>query len=82
MSQATLHSYKNYQQAIAKDKPIHSVVKVISWRVIRTLDTLVVSYFITHEFKTASSIAGIELITKMSLYFFHERFWNTVKWGK
>jgi uncharacterized membrane protein len=30
----------------------------------------------------AFSIGGIELVTKMILYFFHERIWNLLKWGK
>ena len=28
------------------------------------------------------SIAGIEVITKMFFYYFHERIWNKIKWGK
>ena len=28
------------------------------------------------------SIAGIEVITKMFFYYFHERLWNKIKWGK
>jgi len=59
-----------------------SLVKAISWRTIGTLDTITISYFLTGQIKTAVSIGGIEIITKMILYFFHERFWNMVKWGK
>ena len=28
------------------------------------------------------SIAGIEVITKMFFYYFHERIWNKINWGK
>ena len=28
------------------------------------------------------SIAGIEVVTKMFFYYFHERIWNKIKWGK
>ena len=59
-----------------------SVVKAITWRTLGTLDTIVISYFLTGEIKTAISIGGIEVFTKMFLYFFHERIWNMIKWGK
>jgi uncharacterized membrane protein len=59
-----------------------SLVKAISWRTIGTLDTITISYFLTGEMKIAISIGGIEIFTKMILYFFHERIWNLIKWGK
>lgn len=59
-----------------------SVLKSISWRIIGTLDTILISYIITEELAFALSIGGIELVTKMVLYVVHERVWNTVKWGR
>jgi uncharacterized membrane protein len=73
---------QSYQQAVASDKPIRSFLKAISWRVVGTIDTLIVSLFITGEISTASAIAGVDFVTKMILYFFHERVWNTIKWGR
>jgi len=67
---------------LAKEKPLRSVAKSISWRVIGTADTIVISWIITGKLDLAFSIGSIELITKMILYFFHERIWNTIKWGK
>ena len=59
-----------------------SLVKAISWRTIGTLDTITISYFLTGQIKIAISIGGIEVFTKMILYFFHERIWNMINWGK
>ena len=59
-----------------------SLLKTISWRVIGSLDTVVIAYLITNEVNDALTIGGIELISKMVLYFFHERTWNTIPWGK
>ena len=59
-----------------------SLVKAITWRTIGTLDTIIISYILTGEIAIAVSIGGIEIFTKMILYFFHERMWNLVKWGK
>ncbi|WP_339893135.1 DUF2061 domain-containing protein [uncultured Algibacter sp.] len=72
----------NYKTDSTNEKPIRSVVKSLSWRTIGTLDTILISWVITGKLDLAFSIGGIELVTKMFLYFFHERLWNSIKWGK
>jgi len=57
------------------DKPIKSIMKSVSWRIIGTLDTIIISYFITGRVTLAMSIGGIEVLTKTILYYFHERLW-------
>lgn len=57
------------------DKPIKSVIKAVSWRVVGTIDTMVISYFITGHLTVALSIGSAEVITKTLLYYFHERVW-------
>ena len=64
------------------EKPCRSVVKTISWRTVGTLDTMIVSYFVTGNLIMAASIGSIEVITKMALYYFHERAWNKLSFGK
>ena len=51
------------------------VAKTISWRIIGTIDTFLLSWLITGSWKIGLSIGGVEVITKMILYFFHERIW-------
>ncbi len=65
-----------------EDKLTRSIAKTISWRLIGTLDTIIISWIITGEITMALSIGSIELVSKMLLYFFHERAWNRIKWGK
>ena len=73
----------NGEEAVQiSEKPMRSVIKTISWRVIGTLDTILISWLITGHIALALSIGSIELVTKMVLYFFHERIWNKIKWGK
>jgi uncharacterized membrane protein len=57
------------------DKPIKSIMKSISWRIVGTLDTMLISYFITGKITVAVSIGSIEVFTKTILYYFHERLW-------
>ena len=59
-----------------------SAVKAISWRIIGTIDTFILSFLITHKPITAASIAGFEVLTKTILYYFHERGWDKVQWGR
>jgi len=65
-----------------KDKHWRSWVKAFSWRVTGTLDTVIISYFITHKLHIALSIGFVELFTKMALYYFHERIWERISFGR
>lgn len=65
-----------------KDTHLRSVMKGISWRVTGTVDTIVISYIITGEVKKALAIGGVEVITKIFLYYVHERIWGRVTWGR
>lgn len=65
-----------------EEKAYRSVVKTISWRTLGTLDTIIISYFITGNLVMAASIGSIEVVTKMILYYFHERAWNKIPLGK
>jgi uncharacterized membrane protein len=51
------------------------IAKSITWRIIGTLDTILLSWFITGSLKWGVTIGAVELITKMILYFLHERAW-------
>jgi uncharacterized membrane protein len=75
-------SEKKKRVSKSKEGWSRSLIKSMSWRIIGTLDTILISYFITGELSFALSIGGIELVTKMMLYVVHERLWNRVNWGK
>ena len=51
------------------------IFKTVSWRLIGTLDTLILSWVITGNFLTGFKISTIEVVSKMVLYYIHERFW-------
>ncbi len=64
------------------EKPHRSMVKTISWRTIGTLDTILISWLVVGNVNFAVTIGGVELFTKMILYFFHERAWNKINFGR
>ncbi len=66
----------------AGESHARSLVKAISWRATGSLDTFVLSWLITGNKGIAASIAGTEIITKILIYYFHERVWAVIPWGK
>jgi sulfate adenylyltransferase large subunit len=61
---------------------VRSIVKAISWRGTGSVDTFLVTFVITGSFKFAGSIAITEILTKIVLYYFHERIWSVIPWGR
>jgi uncharacterized membrane protein len=64
------------------ERPIRSLVKAISWRVTGSIDTMLLSWFFTGDLTVAAAIGLTEVITKMALYYLHERVWNRVPLGR
>ena len=57
-------------------------MKGVTWRIVGTLDTMVVAYFITGKPISALTIGGFEVFTKIGLFYLHERVWGKFKWGR
>jgi uncharacterized membrane protein len=58
-----------------------SFVKAVSWRTVGSIDTFVLSLIFSGSAKMAGAIAGTEVFTKITLFYFHERAWSLVRWG-
>ena len=58
-----------------------SLVKTLTWRAIATTDTIIIARIITGSWSVGFGIAGIEVLTKMVLYYLHERGWSALDWG-
>jgi uncharacterized membrane protein len=59
-----------------------SFIKAVSWRILGSMDTFVISYFVTGRLVFAASIASVETFTKIVLFYGHERIWAAVPWGR
>jgi uncharacterized membrane protein len=64
------------------DKHYRSLIKAVSWRLTGSVDTLIISFLITGKLKWALTISGVELFTKIGLYYVHERVWDTLSFGR
>ena len=79
-----LHQYNRQEPRKSPTSEVRSrsILKTVSWRILGTLDTIVIAWLVSGNTTIAFSIGFIELLTKMLLYYFHERVWNTIPWGK
>ena len=59
-----------------------SVLKTISWRVVATLTTATIVWLVTGRLTLALAIGGIEAVSKMVLYYGHERLWDRIRVGR
>lgn len=64
-----------------RERHSRSLGKAISWRILGSLDTFALSWLFTGSPKAAGAIAGTEVLTKMVLYYLHERAWSAIGWG-
>jgi len=51
------------------------LLKTITWRIVGTIDTMVLGWFVTGSIELGLAIGGFEVFTKLILYYLHERFW-------
>jgi uncharacterized membrane protein len=59
-----------------------SIAKSLSYRIFGTLSSFVVVFIITGEGTLSALIAFWETVVKVGIYYWHERIWNKVKWGR
>jgi uncharacterized membrane protein len=57
------------------------LAKTITWRIVGTIDTMCVAWIVTGNPMTGLKIGGVEVMTKMVLYFLHERIWFKINFG-
>jgi len=57
------------------------LAKAVTWRCLGTLDTFLIAWFLTGSPSLGVTFSAVELITKTSMYYIHERLWYRSKWG-
>ena len=58
-----------------------TMAKTISWRIIASLTTMTIVYLFTGEMILSLGVGAVEVVSKMILYYLHERAWGKLSWG-
>ena len=70
---------------VNRESHLRSLLKGLTWRVLATLTTICVAYFILHErdnaLHEAAMIGAVEFFAKLGIYYLHERAWQKVPIG-
>jgi len=64
------------------EKPIRSMVKAISWRIVATLTTIFLVVLFSKDLALGTIVGITELIVKTIVYYVHERVWNLSNFGR
>ena len=66
------HIKKWFESKKGTDSNLKSLMKSISWRIVGTIDTIVISFIVTGQLTMALSIGSVEVVSKILLYYLHE----------
>uniref|UniRef100_A0A7R9WXL7 DUF2061 domain-containing protein n=1 Tax=Craspedostauros australis TaxID=1486917 RepID=A0A7R9WXL7_9STRA len=65
---------------VVEESHTRSLLKGISWRLVATTTTIIVSFLITNgEVATALKIGAAEFFAKLAIYYAHERIWAKIR---
>jgi uncharacterized membrane protein len=67
---------------MSEDLKKRTLAKTMTWRVTASLTTFLIAWILTGDLLIGASIGSIEAITKIFLYYLHERIWNNINWAK
>ncbi|PTM02810.1 MAG: hypothetical protein DA407_14790 [Bacteroidetes bacterium] len=57
------------------------IYKTLTWRIVGSLDTIIIGYFVTGNAIIGLKIGFFEVATKLILYYLHEKFWHKSDFG-
>ena len=67
---------------MSADLKKRTLAKTMTWRITASLKTFLIAWILTGDLLIGGSIGSIEAIAKIFLFYYHERIWNNINWGK
>jgi uncharacterized membrane protein len=70
---------------LERESPFRSIAKAISWRIIASLTTFIIFLYTpgaNFALEVLTGAVAVEAASKMLIYFFHERLWAHIHWGR
>jgi adenylylsulfate kinase len=65
-----------------RESHARSVLKALSWRIFGTLVTSALVFLFTRRLVLSLAVGGVEFVSKIALFWGHERLWDRLPWGK
>jgi adenylylsulfate kinase len=65
-----------------QDTHTRSIAKALSWRVLGTIATSLLVFLFTRKLALSLTVGGVEFVSKIGLFWLHERIWDRVQLGK
>lgn len=59
-----------------------SVAKALSWRILGTMATTLLVFIFTRKWSVSLAVGGVEFLSKIGLFWLHERIWDRVPLGR
>ena len=59
-----------------------TIAKIVTWRILLTIMNFTYTYIVTGDWRAGLAVAGIAAIINTIIYWFHERVWNFIGWGR
>ena len=80
-------NYVNWKRELSDnvdffDKKTRTICKLITWRILISTTTFLTVWYVTGSQTQGLTYMSISILTNMFIFYFHERFWNRLKWGK
>ncbi len=79
------------EKIVVKDTPGRSLAKAVSWRILASLTTFLITFVIFRQrisgpykqiLEASTLVLIFDVIIKIVIYYFHERLWTNINWGK
>lgn len=61
---------------------IRSLAKAMSWRIVATITTMLLVFMFTGNLVVSGGVGLTEVISKIIIYYVHERVWNALSYGR
>ena len=64
------------------EKAMRSLGKVVTWRILVTITNFIGGWLASGSWAVGLGVVSFALVVNSILYFFHERIWNKIQWGR
>lgn len=91
MKKTIINNNMDTEPRVLKDTPGRSLTKAITWRIFGSLATFMVAFVIFRQYtekgmadvlEGATVVTIFDFVSKIILYYLHERLWTNINWGK